>query len=128
MLSTGLRIAESPMFVRQTRTAARQEAPDVRGVDDLPDAPGGGLPTDTRPWRVHLHAPPHADPEPPLRTTADQPGRVLAGLLGGASADCDHMEVETCTWSVLPEPAHRPARRRRRRTRLCPRPVDRSGP
>ncbi|EMF53724.1 MULTISPECIES: metabolite traffic protein EboE [Streptomyces] len=97
------RLAE-PRFLHQTRTATRQEAPDVRGVDDLPDALDGGLPTDTGPWRVHFHAPLHADPEPPLRTTADQLTQVLAGLLGGASADCDHIEVETYTWSVLPEP------------------------
>ncbi|KFF96007.1 metabolite traffic protein EboE [Streptomyces europaeiscabiei] len=97
------RLAE-PRFLHQTRTAAEQEAPQVRGADDLPDALDGGLPTDTGPWRVHFHAPLHADPEPPLRTTADQLGRVLAGLLGGASADCDHIEVETYTWSVLPEP------------------------
>ncbi|WP_371575294.1 metabolite traffic protein EboE [Streptomyces sp. NBC_01314] len=97
------RLAE-PRFLHQTRTAVEQEAPEVRGVDDLPDALDGGLPTDTGPWRVHFHAPLHADPEPPLRTTADQLSRVLAGLLGGASADCDHIEVETYTWSVLPEP------------------------
>jgi sugar phosphate isomerase/epimerase len=97
------RLAE-PRFLHQTRTAARQESPDVRGVDDLPEALEGGLPTDTGPWRVHFHAPLHADPEPPLRTTADQLSQVLAGLLGGASAHCDHIEVETYTWSVLPEP------------------------
>lgn len=90
-----------PRFLHQTRTPT---AAGVRGVDDLPDALDGGLPTDTGPWRVHFHAPLHADPEPPLRTTADQLGRVLAGLLGGAVADCDHIEVETYTWSVLPEP------------------------
>ncbi|WP_327727047.1 metabolite traffic protein EboE [Streptomyces sp. NBC_00487] len=97
------RLAE-PRFLHQTRTAAEQEAPRVRGVDDLPDALDGALPTGAGPWRVHFHAPLHADPEPPLRTTADQLSRVLAGLLGGASADCDHIEVETYTWSVLPEP------------------------
>ncbi|MDT0566770.1 metabolite traffic protein EboE [Streptomyces sp. DSM 3412] len=119
------RLAE-PRFLHQTRTMARRTGreqrtaarwtdpekhtpaergdPQVRGVDDLPDALDGGLPTDTGPWRVHFHAPLHADPEPPLRTTADQLGQVLAGLLGGPSADCDHIEVETYTWSVLPEP------------------------
>ncbi|QFR01240.1 sugar phosphate isomerase/epimerase [Streptomyces phaeolivaceus] len=119
---TALRRLAEPRFLHQTRTAAVQEvqeaqeaqetqavqevweASEVRGVDDLPDALDGGLPTDTGPWRVHFHAPLHADPEPPLRTTADQLSRVLAGLLGGASADCDHIEVETYTWSVLPEP------------------------
>ncbi|ULR54513.1 metabolite traffic protein EboE [Streptomyces deccanensis] len=118
---TALRRLAEPRFLHQTRTAAIAGtggeprtpegravagfvAPEVRGVDDLPDALDGGLPTDTGPWRVHFHAPLHADPEPPLRTTADQLVRVLAGLLGGPSADCDHIEVETYTWSVLPEP------------------------
>ncbi|MFM9591063.1 metabolite traffic protein EboE [Streptomyces scabiei] len=99
-----LRHLAEPRFLHQTRTAARPESPDVRGVDDLPEALEGGLPTDTGPWRVHFHAPLHADPEPPLRTTADQLSRVLTGLLGGPSAHCDHIEVETYTWSVLPDP------------------------
>ncbi|MFE6170721.1 metabolite traffic protein EboE [Streptomyces sp. NPDC056464] len=94
------RLAE-PRFLHQTRTVTDG---DVLGVDDLPDALDGGLPDADGPWRVHFHAPLHTRPEPPLRTTADQLDQVLAGLLGGASADCDHIEVETYTWSVLPEP------------------------
>ncbi|KPI30784.1 Xylose isomerase domain-containing protein TIM barrel [Actinobacteria bacterium OK074] len=103
------RLAE-PRFLHQTRTAdpgaARgvENLSDVRGVDDLPDALDGGLPADTGPWRVHFHAPLHSRPEPPLRTTADQLGEVFAGLFGAASAGCDHIEVETYTWSVLPGP------------------------
>ncbi|WP_235990125.1 metabolite traffic protein EboE [Streptomyces ureilyticus] len=76
----------------------------ILGVDDLPDALAGGLPTDRGPWRVHFHAPLHAEPEPPLRTTAPQLTAVLAELLGGPVAGCDHIEVETYTWSVLPRP------------------------
>lgn len=94
------RLAE-PRFLHQTRAATDR---DILAVDDLPDALDGGLPADTGPWRVHFHAPLHADPEPPLRTTTDQLGQVLAGLLGGPSAGCDHIEVETYTWSVLPDP------------------------
>jgi sugar phosphate isomerase/epimerase len=88
-----------PRFLHQTRTASGG-----LGVDDLPEALAGGLPTDTGPWRVHFHAPLHAAPEPPLRTTSGELGAVLAGLLGGPSALCDHIEVETYTWSVLPRP------------------------
>ncbi|MGI5194086.1 metabolite traffic protein EboE [Streptomyces sp. CA-288835] len=76
----------------------------ILGVDDLPDALAGGLPADRGPWRVHFHAPLHAEPEPPLRTTASQLTAVLAELLGGPVAGCDHIEVETYTWSVLPRP------------------------
>lgn len=89
-------------FLHQTRTRAAPGT--VRGVDDLPEALDGGLPDDTGPWRVHFHAPLHADPEPPLRTTAGQLTTVLAGLVGGPTAVCDHIEVETYTWSVLPRP------------------------
>ncbi|MFF4590550.1 metabolite traffic protein EboE [Streptomyces sp. NPDC001388] len=94
------RLAE-PRFLHQTRTTT---ADGVRGVDDLPDALNGELPDDSGPWRVHFHAPLHTAPEPPLRTTADQLAQVLTGLLAGPTADCHHIEVETYTWSVLPEP------------------------
>ena len=94
------RLAE-PRFLHQTRTVRGGE---VLGTDDLGEALDGGLPAGTEPWRVHFHAPLHADPEPPLRTTAGHLGDVLAGLLGGPTAGCDHIEVETYTWSVLPEP------------------------
>ncbi|MDX3752335.1 metabolite traffic protein EboE [Streptomyces sp. AK08-02] len=91
-------------FLHQTRTVHEGA---VVGVDDLPDAlDGDTLPASRtgNPWRTHFHAPLHADPEPPLRTTADQLTTVLDGLLGGPSAVCDHIEVETYTWSVLPRP------------------------
>ncbi|SNX64963.1 sugar phosphate isomerase/epimerase [Streptomyces sp. TLI_55] len=98
---TALRRLAEPRFLHQTRTRTAQE---IQGVDDLPDALDGALPIHTGPWRVHFHAPLHTAPEPPLRSTADQLDEVLAGLLGGPAAVTDHIEVETYTWSVLPEP------------------------
>lgn len=92
------RFAE-PRFLHQTRTAPGGT---VTGVDDLPDALAGGLDTGS-PWRVHFHAPLHAEPEPPLTTTAPELTAALRALLGGPQAVCDHIEVETYTWSVLPE-------------------------
>lgn len=97
------RLAE-PRFLHQTRTASASEDPNLQGVDDLPEALDGGLPTDVGPWRVHFHAPLHSDRGPHVRATTDQLSDVLAGLVGGPTADCDHIEVETYTWSVLPEP------------------------
>ncbi|MFI1352735.1 metabolite traffic protein EboE [Streptomyces sp. NPDC020898] len=89
-------------FLHQTRTVADGT---VVGVDDLPDAlDTDALPEGTAPWRTHFHAPLHASPEPPLRTTTGALTGVLAGLLGGPTAICDHIEVETYTWSVLPRP------------------------
>jgi sugar phosphate isomerase/epimerase len=88
-----------PRFLHQTRT----QAPDgVRGVDDLPEALADGLDSSS-PWRVHFHAPLHAQAEAPLRTTTPELRDVLSRLLGGQRALCDHIEVETYTWSVLPE-------------------------
>ncbi|MDT0319239.1 metabolite traffic protein EboE [Streptomyces millisiae] len=76
----------------------------VAARDDLPQAlegpaalPGSG------PWRVHFHAPLHQRPEPPLDTTSDHLERTLAELFAGPEPRTDHLEVETYTWSVLPE-------------------------
>jgi sugar phosphate isomerase/epimerase len=85
-------------FLHQTREGVQY------GVDDLDSALAGGLPGHA-PWRVHLHAPLHADPRPPLTTTRPVLQETLKGLLGGASAWTDHVEVETYAWQVLPDRA-----------------------
>ncbi|MBB5855516.1 metabolite traffic protein EboE [Amycolatopsis umgeniensis] len=68
----------------------------VHKADDLPEAwrelPGEG------PWRVHFHMPLHQAPAAPLATTTDVLRTVAAGLPGEP-----HIEVETYTWSVLPD-------------------------
>ncbi|GHE14248.1 metabolite traffic protein EboE [Streptomyces alanosinicus] len=92
------RFAE-PRFLHQTRTAPQGA---VTGVDDLPDALAAELDPGSA-WRVHFHAPLHAEPEPPLRTTTAELTTCLRELLGGPQTVCDHVEVETYTWSVLPE-------------------------
>jgi sugar phosphate isomerase/epimerase len=88
-----------PRFLHQTRTAAGHAA------DDLNEALAAGLPG---PWRVHYHVPLHAAPQPPLYATTDVLRSALAALVGGERALCDHLEVETYTWNVLP-PAQRPS-------------------
>lgn len=81
-----------PRFLHQTRTAGGY------GCDDLDVAlaenPAG-------PWRVHFHVPVHTPPQPPLTATTG----VLREALEAVS--CDHFDVETYTWDVLP-PEHRP--------------------
>ena len=93
-----LRGYAEPRFLHQTRTAAGV------GTDDLAEALAAGLPG---PWRVHYHVPLHAAPEPPLHATLGVLRAGLAALLGGPTAQCDHLDVETYTWSVLP-PGRRP--------------------
>jgi hypothetical protein len=45
----------------------------------------------------------HAEPPPPLTTTAPYLRGLLRTLLGGDTALTRHIEVETYTWTVMPE-------------------------
>ncbi|GII81696.1 xylose isomerase [Sphaerisporangium rufum] len=91
-----LRPYAEPRFLHQTRCAGGQAA------DDLDEALDAGLPA---PWRVHYHVPLHLRPEPPLTATTGVLREALAELVGQGA--CDHYDVETYTWGVLP-PGHRP--------------------
>ncbi|MFY1637060.1 metabolite traffic protein EboE [Solwaraspora sp. WMMB335] len=100
-----------PRFLHQTRSggarAGRADGPDgctgtgcaaiPVGCDDLPEALASGLPG---PWRVHYHVPLHAAPVSPLETTVAHLRDSLAVLF--AAGGCDHLDVETYTWGVLP--------------------------
>jgi sugar phosphate isomerase/epimerase len=83
-----------PRFLHQTRGR------DGLSSDDLDAALASGA--TGQPWRVHYHVPLHAEPTPPLRATTDVLGDALAVLTGGPRAVCDHFDVETYTWGVLP--------------------------
>ncbi len=82
-----------PRFLHQTRGR------DGLRADDLDEALASG---DGRPWRIHYHVPIHAVPAPPLRATTDVLAAALGQLVGGPEAVCDHLDVETYTWGVLP--------------------------
>ncbi|MEV8503644.1 metabolite traffic protein EboE [Actinoplanes sp. NPDC051475] len=95
-----LREYVEPRFLHQTR------GPFGLSADDLDEAlatPGG----DEQPWRIHFHVPLHEAPMPPLQTTVGVLATALRELVGGDTAECDHFDVETYTWHVLP-PASRP--------------------
>jgi sugar phosphate isomerase/epimerase len=94
-----LRGYDEPRFLHQTRAVGGQHA------DDLAEALDRRLPG---PWRVHFHVPVHAAPQPPLHATVDVLRTALAALLSGDVPGCDHFDVETYTWSVLP-PQQRPS-------------------
>jgi sugar phosphate isomerase/epimerase len=81
-------------FLHQTRNASGL------GTDDLDVALADRLPG---PWRVHYHVPVHAQPIPPLATTVPVLRSALDALVGGPIASCDHFDVETYTWEVLPD-------------------------
>ncbi|MEH1011823.1 metabolite traffic protein EboE [Micromonospora sp. CPCC 206060] len=97
-----------PRFLHQTRAAgcAGQVDPadPAYAADDLDAALRAGLPGA---WRVHYHVPLHAPPEPPLDSTVPVLRTALTELFAGPVAGCDHLDVETYTWGVLPA-ARRP--------------------
>ena len=90
-----------PRFLHQTR------GPLGLSTDDLDEALARADGRD-QPWRVHYHVPLHAPPVPPLQTTVGVLVSALRELLSGDSPECDHFDVETYTWHVLP-PASRPS-------------------
>lgn len=57
--------------------------------------------------RVHFHIPLDAEPAAPLRSTRDQTSEVLAWRRDHPAA-CQHYEIETYTWGVLPQGLQRP--------------------
>jgi sugar phosphate isomerase/epimerase len=93
-----LREYVEPRFLHQTRNPAGGS------VDDLDEAFETGLPG---PWRVHYHVPLHSRPSAPLVTTTPLLRVAIGELVGGPDAVCDHFDVETYTWGVLP-PEQRP--------------------
>jgi sugar phosphate isomerase/epimerase len=130
--AAALRRWVEPRFLHQTRTAGCAAATPTAATATAPTAgaaatPAGGPqaadPADPRwaaddldaaldaalpgPWRVHYHVPLHAPPEPPLGSTLPVLRAALAALFAGADAGCDHLDVETYTWGVLPA-ARRP--------------------
>lgn len=97
-------------FLHQTRSPGQPgEGHQLRARDDLGDALGGPRPLDPcpggteRPWRVHFHVPLDHAPEPPLSATTGDLRHSLDVLVGGDTALTDHLEVETYTWTVVPE-------------------------
>ncbi|GGK73265.1 metabolite traffic protein EboE [Mangrovihabitans endophyticus] len=91
--ASALRRYAEPRFLHQVRDRAGFRA------DDL----GAALTGDARqPWRIHYHVPLHAEPEPPLTSTMDVTRAGLRAIVGGQAALCDHLEIETYTWEVLP--------------------------
>ena len=58
-------------------------------------------PEATEEWRIHYHVPLHCQPAAPFLTTADHLTGVLDAL-AAAPHLCQHFEMETYTWDVLP--------------------------
>ena len=89
-----------PRYLHQTR----EQGPDgtVLATDDLAEAlerlPAHG------PWRVHFHVPLHLVPRAPLTATTDVLVTALDAVRGIPHGDEAHVDVETYTWTVMPDP------------------------
>ncbi|MDT8915960.1 metabolite traffic protein EboE [Amycolatopsis sp. PS_44_ISF1] len=83
-----------PRYLHQVRELGGDGT--VHRADDLDEA-GTELPGEG-PWRVHFHLPLHQEPVAPFGSTTEVLRAVAAGLPAGP-----HVEVETYTWSVLPD-------------------------
>jgi hypothetical protein len=56
-------------------------------------------------WRVHFHIPLHSPPGPPFSDTRDHLDAALDWLAADPSR-CQHLEMETYTWEILPPNIH----------------------
>ncbi len=95
------RFAE-PRFLHQVRALGKGGA--LAAADDLDQV--ADLPVD-RPWRVHFHVPIHRAAVGEVETTREFLRGAIAWLRA-PGRPLPHLEVETYTWSVLPE-SERPA-------------------
>jgi len=100
-----LRRYDEPVYLHQV--IVREAAGALRRFTDLPEALAWADPMTAAQrgaeWRVHFHVPLQATPEAPLGDTREHLTGVMDFLARDAGA-CDHLEMETYTWAVLPEP------------------------
>ncbi|HWB06526.1 MAG TPA: metabolite traffic protein EboE [Verrucomicrobiales bacterium] len=113
-LSSALRLAPHPNVLRRLRdfqedvyfhqVIARRDDGSLQRYRDLPDAlaaAASARPSSTEEWRVHFHIPLHAPPDDMFQTTGDHLTGALDVLARNPSL-CQHLEMETYTWEVLP--------------------------
>lgn len=99
-----LRSFDEPVYFHQVIAKEGMDLP-LRRFKDLPDALDFAARNPTEvgdEWRVHFHVPIHAAPSGEFETTQDH----LLGAMDWLAANptkCQHIEMETYTWEVLPE-------------------------
>lgn len=98
---------DEPRFLHQV--TARSEGafihlPDLPALREAAADPAGPW-AGADEWRCHFHVPVDLERAAGLATTRDHADAVLRAALGRPSEDELHVEIETYTWSVLPEGA-----------------------
>ncbi len=100
-----IRAFDEPTYFHQVLVLGG-EATITRFVD-LPDFLNAGEIAGAVEARVHFHIPLDSEPSPPLRSTRRDVEAVLAWRRNNPDA-CQHYEIETYTWGVLPDGLQRP--------------------
>lgn len=101
-----VRAFDEPTYLHQV--IARHPDGAISRYADLPDGLAArAMGDDAEQWRIHFHIPLDHRPEPPLRSTRVQVEETLR-LCAEDPEICDHFEIETYTWGVLPESMQRP--------------------
>ena len=100
-----IRAFDEPTYFHQVLVLGA-EAGITRFVD-LPDFLAAGEISEAVEVRVHFHIPLDSEPPPPLRSTRRDVEEVLAWRRDNPGA-CQHYEIETYTWGVLPDELQRP--------------------
>ncbi|MGJ8634553.1 MAG: metabolite traffic protein EboE [Luteolibacter sp.] len=101
-----IRKFEEPTYFHQV--IARNPDTSLSRFPDLPDflALGTNVNNFTE-ARVHFHIPLDTEPTPPLKSTRTHAQQTLAWCQKHPEA-CQHFEIETYTWGVLPDELQRP--------------------
>jgi len=103
---SAIRAFNEPTYFHQV--LSRTAAGEISRYPDLPDFLSDlRQPTDFVEARVHFHIPLDAEPEPPLLATRDHAKEILAWHRDHPDV-CNHYEIETYTWGVLPKELQRP--------------------
>ncbi|MBL9132854.1 MAG: metabolite traffic protein EboE [Verrucomicrobiaceae bacterium] len=94
---------DEPVYFHQVIASHGPDEP-LRRFTDLPDALAFARANPTalgEEWRVHFHIPLHAQPAAPFDSTREH---LLGAMdwLGKHPQKCQHIEMETYTWEVLP--------------------------
>jgi hypothetical protein len=93
-----LRALNDPVYLHQVREKRIDGS--VRRFNDLPDALIKEKSADAAEWRIHFHVPVFLPNYGPLSSTHEDTAQYLRLCI--AHGWCDHFEIETYTWDVLP--------------------------
>lgn len=92
---------DEPVYLHQV--LARMQNGDIQQYRDLGAGLGNIHYPEMTEWRVHYHVPVFLESYGMLSSTQDDTLQTLQECFKGSDPICNHFEVETYTWDVLPD-------------------------